>query len=567
VSLETGLLKQWPKDGPPLAWKAEGLGEGAASVVVANGRAYTLGYQGDDEHLTALDAVSGKKVWAARNGPAIRENPVMRWLTQRAPTVDDDRLYVVTARGDLICLRAADGKELWRKSYPNDFGGRSGPWGYCDRPLVDGERLICAPGGARAAVVALNKKDGAVIWKCETSGNDSPSYSATVVTEAAGIRQYIVFLHGSVVGLRADDGKALWSYDRPANWMGSTYAPLVRGDLVFCASGYGSALALLKVIAEKGSVRAEEVYFRKQAMPAWHDTTVLLGDHVYAGTRSAMACIEWTTGKVLWEDRGAVGGNVSVTCADGHLYLRSQDGKVALIEATPKAHVLKGLLSIPGAGAKPGSTAPVVAGGRLYLRDDDVLFCYDVKEGSTSTGQERDRGAATPSPQPKVEPKGHDVFVPTPQDVVEKMLELARVKREDVVYDLGCGDGRIVVTAARKYGCKAVGYDIDPECVRMSRENVKKHDVGRLVTIEEKDIFTLDLRGADVITLYLLPRTMERLLPQLTKLKPGVRIVAHSAAIPGVRVDRIETYRSKEDDLPHKIYLWTTPLKSAGQEK
>src|SRR5262249_23334922 len=156
--------------------------------------------------------------------------------------------------------------------------------------------------------------------------------------------------------------------------------------------------------------------------------------------------------------------------------------------------MLKGTLSIPGAVAKGGATAPVVAGGRLYLRDDDVLFCFDVTEGAVA-GPVRmsDPDPKEASPRPKGDREPHDVFVPTPQDVVEKMLGVAKVKRDDVIYDLGCGDGRIVVTAARKYGCKAVGFDIDPECVRMSRESVKKHDVGRLVTIEQKDIFTVDL--------------------------------------------------------------------------
>jgi ribosomal protein L11 methylase PrmA len=157
--------------------------------------------------------------------------------------------------------------------------------------------------------------------------------------------------------------------------------------------------------------------------------------------------------------------------------------------------------------------------------------------------------------------------MPTPQDVVEHMLEVAKVKRDDAVYDLGCGDGRIVVTAAKKYGCRAAGYDIDPECVRMSLANVRKQDVARLVTIERKDLFTLDLSRADVIALYLLPRTSQRLLPQLAKLKPGARIVSHAFEIPGLRPDRVVTYTSKEDDLPHKIYLWTAPFKKAEPPK
>jgi predicted RNA methylase len=156
--------------------------------------------------------------------------------------------------------------------------------------------------------------------------------------------------------------------------------------------------------------------------------------------------------------------------------------------------------------------------------------------------------------------------VPTPQDVVEKMLELAKVKRTDVVYDLGCGDGRIVVTAARKYGCKAVGFEIEQELVKLAKENVTKEALGRLVTIEKNDLFTADLSGADVITLYLLPRMNTRLLPQLEKLKAGSRIVSHEFPIPGVRPDQEVTVKASEDGVKHTIYLWTTPLKKKQKD-
>src|SRR5262249_35148526 len=200
-----------------------------------------------------------------------------------------------------------------------------------------------------------------------------------------------------------------------------------------------------------------------------------------------------------------------------------------------------------------GSTAPVVAGGRLYLRDDDLLFCYDIKEGAAPGRPEETvvpPGTGT-GKLPRPDREADAVFVPTPQDVVEKMLELAAVKKSDLVCDLGCGDGRIGVTAAQKYGCKAAGYDIDPACVRLSQENVRKQEVGRLVRIERKDLFTLDLGEMDVVALYLLPRMNERLLPQLAKLKAGARVVCHANPIPGIRPDRVVTVVSAEDALPH----------------
>jgi ribosomal protein L11 methylase PrmA len=158
------------------------------------------------------------------------------------------------------------------------------------------------------------------------------------------------------------------------------------------------------------------------------------------------------------------------------------------------------------------------------------------------------------------------IFVPTPQDVVDKMLELVKIKKDDLVYDLGCGDGRIVVTAAKKFGCKAVGFDIDPQRVKESLANVKKNNVGHLVRIEQKDIFTLDLSKVNVVTLYLLPSLNVKLIPQLKKLKPGSRIVSHDFAMKGVKPDKVVKLTSKEDESEHDIYLWTTPLNQEDTE-
>jgi outer membrane protein assembly factor BamB len=566
VSAETGLLRRWPEGGPRSAWKAQGLGQGVTSVAIAGGRVYTLGYRDGDEVLTALDEGAGTRAWAVRVGPALRENPSMRWLCQRTPTVDDDRLYAVTGSGDLVCLRTADGREVWRRSYAQDLDGKAHIWGWCDRPLVDGDRLVCVPGG-KGGMAALDKRTGAVVWQCALPKEYPAGYSTAVVIAPQDRRQYVAFPLRAVVGVSVE-GKLLWAYEKMPVRTANSHTPLVHGNQLFCASGYGAGIALLALTAEKDGVRAEEVYARKQALPPWHDSTVLVGKHVYAGTGPGLPCLELATGKVVWQERGEVGGQVSVTCADDHLYLRSQEGKVALVEATPKGYVLEGVMQVPGAVAKAGSTAPVVAGGRLYLRDDDVLFCFDVRDGAGRPSWPGAGPGDTPNAGPAPGPgrEGHDVFVPTPQDVVERMLELAKVGRADLVWDLGCGDGRIVVTAARKYGCRAAGYDIDPECVRLAREGVRSHDLGHLVTIEKKDIFTLDLSKADVVTLYLLPRTMERLLPQLSRLRPGSRIVAHAFAIPGVRPDRVVTVRSKEDELEHTIYLWITPLTKAGPD-
>ena len=188
---------------------------------------------------------------------------------------------------------------------------------------------------------------------------------------------------------------------------------------------------------------------------------------------------------------------------------------------------------------------------------DDALISFVREAAVASTGPQENKEEPVKEQVPDV------IYVPTPQDVVDKMLEMAQVKKDNLVYDLGCGDGRIVVTAAMKHGCKAIGYDIDPERVKESLENVEKSKVGNLVTIEQKDIFTLDLSEADVVTLYLLPSLNVRLIPQLEKLRPGSRIVSHDFRMKGVKPDKVVRLTSTEDNSKHKIYLWTTPLRKA----
>jgi len=168
---------------------------------------------------------------------------------------------------------------------------------------------------------------------------------------------------------------------------------------------------------------------------------------------------------------------------------------------------------------------------------------------------------AVPADDKKKEKEPDVIYVPTPQPVVDKMLELAEVKKDDVVYDLGCGDGRIVVTAAKKFGCKAVGFDIDPERIKDSLKNVKDNNVGDMVEIKKQDIFELDLSKANVITLYLLPELNVKLIPQLEKMKPGSRIVSHDFDMRGVKPKKVVTVKSDGDSgREHTVYLWVTPL-------
>ena len=308
---------------------------------------------------------------------------------------------------------------------------------------------------------------------------------------------------------------------------------------MFYSCGWGAGCGLLKLFPPPNESKLEEIYYARVILDPWLGSSVLLGDHVHT---SCGKCIEFQTGKVL-HDLNLY--RSTVTSAEGLLYHRTGKNLLLLHERTLQGYVKKGRFEVPRFqnSAAPTWSFPVIAGGKLYLRDQDVLLCYDIAE-------KKDR------------PRQPDaIFVPTPQDVVEKMLDLARVKKTDLVVDLGCGDGRIVVTAAKKYGCRAAGYDLDPECVGLARASVQKEKVDKLVTIENKDIFTLDLSQVDVVTLYLLPKLNTKLIPQLEKLKPGARIVSHQFPMEGIRPDRTVRFVSSEDGVEHTLYLWTTPLK------
>jgi outer membrane protein assembly factor BamB len=393
ISPETGLLKEWPQDGPKLLWDSRtvngkrGVGRGYSSVSVAGGKVYTMGDRGKDGYVFALDAASGKEVWATRISPGQGDGP------RCTPTVDGDRVYALSRQGILVCLSTTDGSLRWSKDYKKDFDGRmmSG-WDYSESPLVDGDKLICTPGGNEAALVALDKKTGDLVWKAPieqkgNGGNVGSGYASIVVTEACGIRQYITLLgrDKGVVGVAARDGKFLWNYNRMANGTANIPTPLVRDDLVFVSTGYGAGSALLRLVPSGDGVRAEEVYFLPGGkLQNHHGGLILLGDYIYGGhghNNGLPFCLEWKTGKLKWGPvRGAGDESAAVAYADGHLYFRYQNGTMALVEASPQRYVLKSQFDLPKYAGQPSWPHPVIAEGKLYLRGQDTVLCYDVKQ-------------------------------------------------------------------------------------------------------------------------------------------------------------------------------------------
>jgi len=384
-SPEQGLLESWPEEGPPLAWKATGLGSGYSSVAVVGDRIYTMGLRADKTCvLLALDK-QGRKLW---------ETPLQgnEEPPNCTPTVDEERVYGVTHRGLLVCCDAKTGKLLWSKDYGRDFGGRmmSG-WGYSESPLVDGPRLICTPGGPQAMLAALEKRTGRVVWttsmpdRVGPNGADGAAYSSIVISHGAGIKQYVQLVGRGVIGVDARTGRLLWGYNKIANSTANCPTPVVHENYVFASTGYDGGAALLELQpAGRGQVVVREVYYLSgNQLQNHHGGMVLVDGYLYLGhghNNGFPVCLELTTGRFAWRPgRGPGSGSAAVSYADGHLYFRYQDGIMALIEANPSEYRLKGKFKI-ASHLGESWPHPAIAGGQLYLRDQDALLCYDLRK-------------------------------------------------------------------------------------------------------------------------------------------------------------------------------------------
>ena len=369
-STETGLLKSWPPAGPTRVWQATGVGEGYSSFSVADGRLYTLGARGGTEYVLALDEATGKKVWEVESGNRFSND---RGDGPRGtPTVDGAQLYAYGASGDLAALDAASGKTLWKVNVLKQFGGGNINWGLSESPLVLRDRIIVNAGGPEASIVALNKKDGSVLWR---SQGDRAGYSSAILHEIGGIPQAIFFTAQRALGVDTRDGRLLWSYDRVSNRTANIATPIARGNHVFLSSDYGTGAALLELSASGNGVNAKEVYFTHE-MRNHHASSVLIGDHLYGFSSAILTAMKFDTGEVAWRDRSV--GKGSVIFADDRLYLYSERGVVGLAEANPAGYREHGRFQLR-TGSLPTWSHPVVANGKLFLRDQDNIYAYDVR--------------------------------------------------------------------------------------------------------------------------------------------------------------------------------------------
>jgi len=382
---ETGLLEEWPENGPPLLWRLDGLGRGFSSVSIAGGRLFTMGDRSVEgeraQWVLAFDLASRQELWATRIGPPHTDGP------RCTPTVDGAWLYALGTDGDLVCLEAATGALRWQRHLVKDFGGRmmSG-WKYCESPLVDGDRLICTPGGEKAALVALDKRTGQVQWQSVVPvlgprGKDGAAYSSPMVAEIEGVRQYVQVLGRGVVGVAADTGRFLWGYNRIANDTANIANPAIRGQHVFVANSYNAGSALLEIRRTGDQFAAEEAYYLEaKRFDNHHGGLVLVGDHVYGGAglnKGDPACVDFVTGEILWKTKAPSSGSAAVVYADGHVLFRYDRGVVVRVAADPRSFRPRGQFKSLTADG-PAWAHPVIHGRRLYLRHNDLLACYDL---------------------------------------------------------------------------------------------------------------------------------------------------------------------------------------------
>lgn len=374
ISRETGLAEAWPDAGPKVVWKAEGLGVGYSSVSIAKGRIFTIGSIGEDEFLIALELDSGKELWKTRVGKTRKDG--MGDGPRGTPSVDGDFVYALGANGDLICCEVAGGQAAWNLNILKEFKGNNIGWGISESVFIDGDRVLCTPGGSEGTIVALNKATGKTIWASVAPGGSSAGYASIVPIEVGGVRQYVQFVQKGTMGVRARDGKAMWANDRSHNGTANCSSAVFADNMVFTSSGYGTGAAMLKLTSSSGETRSELGYFTKE-MESHHGGIVLINGHIYGSSDPGiLRCLELKTGNKKWENRSV--GKGAITSVDGKLILRSEGGAVALVRVDPDKYEELGRFEPSEKSGRATWPYPVVAKGKLFLRDQDKLTAYDV---------------------------------------------------------------------------------------------------------------------------------------------------------------------------------------------
>ena len=377
-SPESGLLERW-EGTPKLVWNTPGLGEGYSTPAATADAIYVLGTEGNNELIFCLDW-DGNIRWKSRIGS--KTNGGGYPGPRGTPSVHNGVAYAVTSDGTISAVEVQTGKVLWQRRMKQDFGGECGHWGFAESPLVDGEQVICTPGGPNAAVVALRTSDGQPVWRGKVaglnqtrSGYTTAGYASPIVADIQGLRQYIVFLQGGLVSFAARTGEPLWHYEAPANDTANCSTPVAVANSVFAASGYGTGGGKVDVLRQGGSWTIREQFFSRQ-MVNHHGGFVVHEGHIYGTNEQALLCLNWKTGQVKWKNRSV--GKGSVSFADGKLYVRGEKGAVALVAASPDSYRELGRFDQPFRSGREAWPHPVIARKKLILRDGDRILCFDI---------------------------------------------------------------------------------------------------------------------------------------------------------------------------------------------
>lgn len=387
-STETALADTWPKDGPPLLWTFDQAGLGySGPAIVGNTLVSMGGTEGTDEFLFAVDVTSGKRLWKTAVGSWFKNG----WGggPRGTPAIDGGRVYGLTASGDVACCELASGKLVWKKSVRKDLNGRlMSQWGYSESVLVDGDKVICSPGGEDGTLAALNKATGEVLWRSKGL-TDNASYSSVVISNACGVKQYVQLTDKVLAGIDAATGEKLWSVAGEGFRIAVIPTPIVEGDMVYATTDYGAKCMLVTLTKSASGIEASKSYSNR-LLENHHGGVILHQGHVFGSHGNAnqkktlpLVCMEMKSGKVVWTSEKKI--EPSAICfAKGSLYCFGQEtGALVRVAASAEGFTEQGRFTIPKQSKQRNPqgaiwTHPVIANGRLYLRDQELLFCFDL---------------------------------------------------------------------------------------------------------------------------------------------------------------------------------------------
>jgi outer membrane protein assembly factor BamB len=376
ISKETGLAKSWPKEGPKLVWQAP-LEQGYSSMIVVGNRLYTQYQKDEKQYVAEFDTANGKELWKFQTGDAVHTGP--DWPGPRStPILENGKLYVLDGLGNLFCFDAASKQKVWNLNILEKFGAKNLTWCASMSPLLDGEHLIVNPGESDGnSIVALDKKTGATVWtafdpKTKKGLPDIAGYSSPVVATLGGVRQYVFFTGSGALGVNVKDGALLWRFPWKTSYEVNAATPLIQGDTVLITSGYNHGAALLRI--KPGTPQTVEKVWENKKLRSQVDTPILYKDHIYGYDDKSLACLDLATGTPKWSDPAFKQGTLAM--ADGMLYVLGQEGSLALVKPSPEK--CERIAEFKTPLTKTCWIRPIVANGKLFVRDEALMLCYDI---------------------------------------------------------------------------------------------------------------------------------------------------------------------------------------------